>query len=102
MEKLSNSSHVACEVALCPLGYTLAAPSYESILRKASVTILHFHKGELDATIAEVIYQIHKFTLYTKLALAIVMRIRTHLQCFGLSVRSLCSPSPGRHSQEGL
>lgn len=63
MEKLRNCGHMACEVALGPLGDTFTTPRYQSVLGEARITVLDFHKRELDAAVAELIYQIDKLSL---------------------------------------
>lgn len=63
MKELSNSGHMACEVTLRSLRYTFTTPRYQSVLRKASIGVLDLHKGELDATITEFVYQIDEFSL---------------------------------------
>lgn len=54
---------MACEVALGPLGDTFTTPRYQSVLGEARITVLDFHKRELDAAVAELIYQIDKLSL---------------------------------------
>lgn len=54
---------MACEVTLRSLRYTFTTPRYQSVLRKASIGVLDLHKGELDATITEFVYQIDEFSL---------------------------------------
>lgn len=72
MKKLSNGGHVACEITLGPLGHTLTTPSDQSILGQSTVAVLDLHKCELNTSITEVVYQIHKLSLWIVLARAIV------------------------------
>lgn len=74
MEKLGDRSHMAREVAFCPLWYTLTTPGYQGVFRKASIAILDLHEGELNAAITEVVYEIHKLSLWTQLALVTTKR----------------------------
>lgn len=104
MQQLGHGSHVAGKVTFRPLGHAFAAPSNEGVLRQAGVGVFDFEESKLNSAIGKLVYQVDYLTLWTCLADVVqhVIGRLTHLQYSAPSRHFPCSPSPERHSREGL
>ena len=68
------------KVALCSLGNTLTTPRNQDTLGQARVGVLELSKGELDATVGELIKELVQLTLSSSLDLEYTLLARVLLE----------------------
>ena len=63
MEHVGDRGGVARKVALCPLGNSATAPGNKNVLGEPGIGILDLDKGELNASLVEVVDQAGKLAI---------------------------------------